>query len=622
MREIGLPGFRFKGFANQLIVIVAVLMLIPIALAFYLFHMVHSTEIGLIKSHRKVLEEAINSLDSSLNSSFSDIIRNANADNLPRRDQEKILNHALRPLVEKVAAKYPSIDIGFYSSDYDVILDGNDLHLHENFSSRRKRNFDDAVNNGNIVFEVLGQAENGQLEVYRPLIRDKKIIGAVWATESIKPIYKRIDEVQQVSYTIIITGFILAFGGTLSLVNNFARSISEIKRGLAKMSRESFYLLPKARGEMGQITDAINEMYKKLIDTQNYNELILSSIDDGIISVNLSCVITGYNQAASELFKFTDDILGKRIDEVFDGDSYQFGMYLASTLQDNKPVKDVAVVYRKNNNDIARHFLISTSLLNDAAGRLVGALLHVRDISEMVSLQESISRQERLAALGKMVAGVAHEIRSPLTSIAGYIQFWHKGHMPSAKSLQVVNRELARLSSVTEKLLQFARPSRAVLEAADLNQLVGRTVQLFSDAYGGNIKNFTMHCSLAENLPRALMDAQQIEQVLINILYNSFQALQGDGRIEVSTAFDQDKRMLVLSVQDNGCGIPEEIIPEIFEPFFTTKSKGTGLGLAIAREIIEAHNGLIEISSKLSEGTTVRIYLPFVHDKGEEGEDE
>jgi signal transduction histidine kinase len=144
----------------------------------------------------------------------------------------------------------------------------------------------------------------------------------------------------------------------------------------------------------------------------------------------------------------------------------------------------------------------------------------------------------------------------------------------------------------------------------DINGLVKRLVQFFDDVHGGDMD---ISYAYRESLPPAMIDWSQIEQVLSNILYNAYQATDGKGRLNITTDYDFDRDMLVVTVKDNGCGIPEEVMPKMFEPFFSTKSKGTGLGLAIAFEIMEAHNGFIQVESQLGEGTTVKIYLPSVN---------
>ena len=606
LRYEGLMKIKYEGFINQLLILVLILLLIPIVLSMYLFYMMHSTELGMINSHRRILEEAMDHLDSNLNSSFDKILAGLKVGDLPRRDQEKALNQELKPMVDAVKKKYPDIDMGFYSKDFDVILDGDNDHLHENFSTRRKRNFDDALKTNNMVFEVLGQSQDGQLETYRPLSRDGKIIGAVWANEDIKPIQKRVDQIQQVVYGIMILGIVLAFGGAFSLVSKFARNVNEIKKGLNTMGNDPTFMLPKATGELGQITDAVNDMFNKLIDVQYYNELILTSIDDGIITIDKNERIMSFNSTAGTMLNLDNTCIGKKIDEIF-AKEFPLADYLKNTLIEGKAVKDKDLIY-ENFSDEPLHLLVSTSLMINVRQELVGALLHFRDITELSRLRESVNRQKRLASLGKLVAGVAHEIRSPLTSITGYMQFWNKGRVPSPKSLNIVNRELNRLSSVTDKLLQFARPSRAVFEPYELNVLIKRLVQFFTDIHGSI--DVAISCTCAENLPMAWIDAHQIEQVLSNILYNAYQAIDGKGKLEIATWLEKEKNMLCISVRDNGCGIPKEVIQNMFEPFYTTKAKGTGLGLSIAKEIIAAHNGDVQVESELTMGTVVRVFLP------------
>ncbi|ACV61858.1 PAS/PAC sensor signal transduction histidine kinase [Desulfofarcimen acetoxidans DSM 771] len=598
---------KYEGFTNQLLILVVILLLIPIILSMYLFYMLHSTELGIINSHRKVLEEAMNQLDSSMNSSFDEILSGLNVGNLQRRDQEKALNQALKPVVDNVKKKYPNMDMGFYSEEFDVILDGDNEHLHENFSTRRKRNFDDALKTNNMVFEVLGQGGDGQLETYRPLRRDGKIIGAIWANEDIKPIQKRVDQIQQVVYVVMILGVVLAFGGAFSLISKFAKNVNEIKKGLNIMGNDPTFMLPKATGELGQITDAVNDMFNKLIDIQNYNELILTSIDDGIITIDKNEKIMSFNSTAGAMLDLDSNCIEKKIDEVFPPD-FPLSYYLKNTLIEGKAVKDKDLIF-ENFTDGPRHLLVSTSLMINVRQELVGALLHFRDITELSRLRESVNRQKRLASLGKLVAGVAHEIRSPLTSITGYMQFWNKGRVPSSKSLNIVNQELNRLISVTDKLLQFARPSRAVFEPYELNILIRRAVQFFRDIHGSS--DVKISCNCAENLPLAWIDAHQMEQVLSNILYNAYQAINRTGNLEITTWLEKERNMLCVGVRDNGCGIPKDVIQNMFEPFYTTKSKGTGLGLSIAKEIISAHNGEIQVESELNVGTMVVIYLPM-----------
>jgi len=600
------------GFIDHLLKIIAILLLIPVGLTGYLYYLVQSTELGLIDNQRKAMEKSMTYLDNNLPGTFNEIINEIGVGGISQRDQAKALNTILQPIIVEAKKEYPNLDLGYYWKDYDVILDGDNIHLRENFSKRRKNNFDDALDNKSMVFQVFGGiSENGQLEAYQPIVRDGKIIGAIWASSDFEPISQKIDQMKQVVYGIISFGILLAFGGTFNLIRKFAGSVNEIKKNLNTISNDPAFIIPRAPGELGEITDAINQMYNKLIDVQNYNQEILTSIDDGIITVNKEQKIVSINLAACHMLSLGKDYLGLSMHDVFPEDG-PFNECLMNTLLQNTPVKDVQVSYEDLHGN-PRYLLISTSLIVSVRQDLVGALLHFRDITELIHLREDINRQERFASLGKIIAGVAHEIRSPLTSITGYMQFWNQGHIPSQKSLNIVNREMTRLANITDELLQFASPSRATLLPCEINSLVKRLGQFFVDAHGDRVELVT---TLGEDLPEVMIDQHQIEKVLSNIMYNAFQSTDGKGNLETITFYDKTKNMVGISIKDNGCGITEENLTKIFEPFFTTKSKGTGLGLAIAREILESHQGVFEVESQVDVGTDIKIFLPIA-ERGE-----
>lgn len=603
---------RHDGFINHLLKIIAILLLIPIGLSGYLYYLVDSAESGLIDNQRNAMEKSMTFLDNNLPGTFNEIINQIGVGDLSQRDQAKALNTILQPIILEAKREYPNLDLGYYWKDYDVILDGDNVHLRENFSRRRKNNFEDALDNKKMVFQVFGGiAENGQLEAYQPIVRDGTVIGAIWASSDFEPISQKIDNMKRVVYGIISFGILLAFGGTFNLIRTFAGSVNEIKKNLNSISDDPAFIIPRAPGELGEITDAINQMYNKLIDVQNYNQAILTSIDDGIITVNKEQKVVSINLAACHMLGLGKEYLGLSMHDVFPKDG-PFNECLEKTLLQNEPVKNVQVSFEDFPSN-TRHLLISTSLMVNVRQDLLGALLHFRDITEVVNLREDINRQERFASLGKIIAGVAHEIRSPLTSITGYMQFWNQGHIPSQKSLNIVNREMTRLANITDELLQFARPSRATLLPSDINSLVKRLGQFFVDAHGDKVELVT---SLGENLPKVMIDQYQIEKVLSNIMYNAFQSTDGKGKLETRTFYDTTKNMVGISIKDNGCGIEEGNLTKIFEPFFTTKSKGTGLGLAIAREILESHQGIFEVESKVNVGTVIKIFLPIA-ERGE-----
>lgn len=596
---------REKGFKNQILILIIILLVLPVFLTLYMLRVIHSTEMRLIETHQEKMAKAMSILDAGLEHPFHVMLQRAGATEAPRREQVKILNRQLKPLIEKARQNFPAVELGFYDRNLDIILDGDENSYGENFSKWRKAAFDKTMGTGEPVFQNLGVSGGGRLELYRPLVRDGQVIGAVWATESLTGIYQSLEQVQRDAYLVIAIGVLIGLGGAFTLIRSLVTGVSQIKKGLKLLEKDLTHTLPPAPGEMGEITAAINELAAKLVSVQNYNEIILASIDDGVLAVNLNGEIIEINGAAMAMLELDQDCLGCSLTAVFPAGS-PFSNNLLKTLQEGTVVKDLQIDHPVNGRGVLQ-LLISTSLLRNARREVVGAMLTCRDITERVQMEEQIRRQERLAALGKLVAGVAHEIRNPLTAISGYTQFWQKDRPPSPRSLAIIHREITRLNNTVDRLLHFARPAQAVFGAHDLNALVNRTCQFFNDAYNSEV---TIEKKLSPGLPPAWIDPLQMEQVLYNVLYNAAQAMHDHGIINVATEFNPERNLLLVSIKDHGPGIPKEIMPHLFDPFFTTKPKGVGLGLAIAYEIMRAHGGEIEIISQVGQGTTCLLYIP------------
>lgn len=228
---------------------------------------------------------------------------------------------------------------------------------------------------------------------------------------------------------------------------------------------------------------------------------------------------------------------------------------------------------------------------------------------------ERVRERDRLAALGEMSAGLAHEIRNPLGAIQGAAQVLQPNQFPeeTRELLSVIVEEVARLNNVVSQFLEYARPNKSALQPTDLNHVVQRTLTLFAEEEKSAAVVITT--SLAPGLPSVMSDAEHLRQVLFNLLLNAVEAFDGAaGRIEVSTRTFQlsrgAKSVVELRVRDNGPGIDQDNLRRIFVPFFTTKAKGTGLGLAICQRIITAQGGRMEVQSRPNAGTTFVVRLP------------
>lgn len=221
-----------------------------------------------------------------------------------------------------------------------------------------------------------------------------------------------------------------------------------------------------------------------------------------------------------------------------------------------------------------------------------------------------MSRAEHLATLGELATGLAHEIRNPLAGIAGVIEIVGRdlpAASPARPVVREVRQEIARINHIVTDLLQTARPHPPTVRKSDLNTTVEHAVMLGRQQ--ALAKSVEIKLQKDPSLPEVEHDSDQIHQVLLNLLLNSLQAIDLNGKITVTVK--PQSKMVAVEVADNGRGIAPEHLPNIFRPFYTTKGDGTGLGLSLARRIVEDHQGRIDVSSGVGQGTTFTVVLPL-----------
>ncbi len=239
-----------------------------------------------------------------------------------------------------------------------------------------------------------------------------------------------------------------------------------------------------------------------------------------------------------------------------------------------------------------------------------GAVIILRDLRELKAMEEKIKRAERLAAVGRLSASVAHEIRNPLSSIKGFIQYFKKKFPPGSKEqtyTETMVGEVDRLNNVISNLLDFTGPKEPNFQDCDLAEVIRHTLRLIRpDAQAGRVK-------IIEQVPDqpqpARVDRDQLIQVFLNLFLNGLEAMPDGGTLRVGLETENGGGFQI-NIADTGGGVQQEDLPYLFEPFFSTKSRGTGLGLAVALQIIENHHGTISVTSRLGEGTTFKIRLP------------
>jgi len=223
-----------------------------------------------------------------------------------------------------------------------------------------------------------------------------------------------------------------------------------------------------------------------------------------------------------------------------------------------------------------------------------------------------MSRAEHFATLGELATGLAHEIRNPLAGIAGVIEIVGRdlpASSPAKLVVKDVREEIAQINRILTDLLGTARPRASEMRPSDLNTTVEHAVMLARQQVLS--KPIKIEFTPAEDLPEVEHDSDQMHQVLLNLLLNSVQAIEGSGSVRVSVFGKEDSGDAVITVSDTGRGIPAEHLPNIFRPFYTTKGNGTGLGLSLARRIVEEHHGRIEVESSSGKGTAFSVTLPL-----------
>lgn len=230
-----------------------------------------------------------------------------------------------------------------------------------------------------------------------------------------------------------------------------------------------------------------------------------------------------------------------------------------------------------------------------------------RDISDRKKAEEILLQSEKLSIVGELAAGIAHEIRNPLTTIKGFLQVYKEGNY-SRKHNDLLLSELERIEAITSEFLSLAKPQLTQLTVTDLREIVAYTLEILSpEALLNNIEFQLIH----EDIHFPIMgEKNQLKQMFLNIIKNAMESMPDGGDIQIWLRKDGE-RDCIISVKDHGCGIPEELLSKLGEPFYSLKEKGTGLGLMICKKIIKQHEGDITYSSKMNKGTLVEIRLPL-----------
>jgi two-component system sensor histidine kinase PilS (NtrC family) len=360
----------------------------------------------------------------------------------------------------------------------------------------------------------------------------------------------------------------------------------------------------------GYLAEEVRKRGKELIQTkENYGRLeafnrdVIQSMQSGLMTVNLKEQITFLNKAGEKILGLTTSQFKEQpVRNVFPE--------LKNNLHEGFRARSETAFQRPDGEEIKLG--LSISALKDHQGNAVGRIIIFQDLTHIKEMEESVRRSEKLATIGQLAAGIAHEIRNPLASISGAIQLLKEekdAGQSTQRLMEIILSESGRLNRLITDFLLYAQPPKLHMKKVDIGVLVDNTLEVFSRSPQWT-KGIQLSKIMEPNVTISA-DPQQLEQVLWNLFINAVDAMEGKGVLEIKVDKDGKGRTITLSVSDTGKGIAGKDINKIFDPFYTTKEGGSGLGLSIVHKIVEIHGGEISAESRLNHGSTFTLTLPI-----------
>jgi len=346
---------------------------------------------------------------------------------------------------------------------------------------------------------------------------------------------------------------------------------------------------------------------RSLQDTSAFADEVVTSLPVGLIATDKNGRIAFYNSAAEGI---TGLDLSKARGEDPENILPNHFCGLKEALDRGESISEKEMVCEFVENKMVPVSVSASKIINEE-GQFVGHVLILRDLGEVRRLQDEVRRKEKLAAIGGLAAGVAHEIRNPLSSIKGIASYFKNKFEEDSDDKEaagVMIQEVDRLNRVISELLEFARPTQLNLKATDVNDMLEHSVRLIQQEAA--TKGITIKLNLSQQRLAAEMDSDRFSQCLLNLYLNSLQAMDSGGQLTIEYSITE-RNLIKIEIKDTGSGIKSEDLNKIFDPYFTTKTKGTGLGLAIVHKIIEAHKGEIKVHSVFGQGTAFTIIIPI-----------
>jgi two-component system, NtrC family, sensor kinase len=419
------------------------------------------------------------------------------------------------------------------------------------------------------------------------------------------------------------TLFMISVSAVMIFYHKGVQAYEAIEQEAAKLKQSKVRLTQAARQlkELNlSLEDKVEERTAELSKSEKKFRHLFIASKDMVFFTDSTHAILDMNASGSEMLGYSrheTSLLTLRDIFRHEGDVRVY----AKMLELDGYIRDLESEFKKKDGSTI-YVLISATALYDEQGLMVGSEGIAKDLTRLKTMMEQLVSSEKMASVGQMAAGIAHEINTPLGIILGYSQLMMDDFDKDSETyqnLEVIERQTQASRKIVADLLKYSRQSDSAREPVDLNEILNDAVAVTE--HNLNLSHIKVDLELAKDLPPIVGDPEKLRQVVVNLINNAHHAMEkiDEGRLLLRTRWDAEKAKVIAEVRDNGHGIPEHIKARIFDPFFTTKpvGKGTGLGLSVSYGIIQEHNGTIEIESPVSgpghtllPGALFRLVLP------------
>ncbi|MFX3634493.1 MAG: PAS domain S-box protein [Candidatus Pristimantibacillus sp.] len=529
--------------------------------------------------------------------------------------------HQMLPLIQKIDPDL--LEIAVYNQNTELMYGTNYYSDKVKDSSFIKKVYQSG-------FEVRKVELNGKTYMKSYYSNEQlapRVIGMVYNLDEVKNLLsvKRYEALKYGAWIILfvlITSYLLS-GFLLKPLRSILWKVNEVSLGrfdsvIQVKGKDEFGLLALKINAMSQnlsiYMDKLRKAFEENRRMKEYLQSFINHTSDAIHVIDLKGTIIQVNQAFEQLFGYTsEEALGYDLPLIPESHRGEMRLIISSLLAGKVlPAQETTRVTKSGE---VIPVSVTISPIRDLDGNIQALASITRDMRSRNKMEELLHRSEKLTTVGQLAAGVAHEIRNPLTTLRGFLQLQQQSQKMNLQHTSLMLSELDRINLIVGEFLILAKPQAARFATKDVRSVFKDVLSLLDSE--AHLYNVVFSTSFTDLPCLVSCEENQLKQVFINLLKNGIEAMPSGGRIHTHIAYKQ--KQITISISDEGVGIPEEMIPKIGNPFFTGKESGTGLGMMISQRIIHSHQGLMEIQSQVNVGTTVTIILPALNAMVPEG---